>query len=84
MNFISFIGYSAAFLTTIGFVPQFIKVVRTKKTKDISLWMYIILITGIFLWLTYGLIKNDWPIIIANIVTLILVIPILIYKMIFK
>ena len=84
MNVVSIMGFCAAFLTTVGFVPQFIKVVKTRKTTDISLWMYVILITGIVLWLIYGLLKNDWPIIIANIVTLLLVIPILIYKIIFK
>jgi MtN3 and saliva related transmembrane protein len=84
MNWISFVGYCAAFMTTVGFVPQFIKAFKTKQTKDISLWMYIILITGIILWLVYGIFKTDWPIIIANSVTLLLVIPILILKLIFK
>ena len=84
MNIISLLGFCAATLTTIGFVPQFIKAVKTKQTKDISLWMYIILITGIILWLLYGIFKNDWPIIIANVVTLLLAIPILVLKIIFK
>jgi MtN3 and saliva related transmembrane protein len=84
MNWISIIGYCAAFMTTLGFLPQFIKVARTKQTKDISLWMYIILITGVILWLIYGIFKIDWPIIVANIITLTLVIPILILKIIYK
>jgi len=55
MNWITVIGYCAAFMTTVGFFPQFLKTVKTKKTKDISLWMYVILITGIILWLVYGI-----------------------------
>jgi MtN3 and saliva related transmembrane protein len=84
MNWISVIGYCAAFMTTVGFFPQFIKAFKTRQTKDISMWMYIILITGIILWLIYGIYKNDWPIILANIITLMLVIPILILKIIYK
>jgi MtN3 and saliva related transmembrane protein len=84
MNWINIIGFGAAFMTTVGFLPQFIKTFKTKQTKDISLWMYIILITGIILWLIYGIYKNDWPIIIANIITLTLVVPILILKIIYK
>jgi MtN3 and saliva related transmembrane protein len=84
MNWVNIIGFGAAFMTTVGFLPQFIKTFKTKQTKDISLWMYIILITGIILWLIYGIYKNDWPIIVANIITLMLVIPILILKIIYK
>ena len=78
------IGFLAATLTTAGFVPQAVKTYKTRQTKDISLWMYIILITGIILWLIYGIFNTDWPIIIANSITLLLVIPILILKIIYK
>jgi MtN3 and saliva related transmembrane protein len=81
MNFIEVAGYMAATLTTAGFVPQVIKAVKTKQTKDISLWMYILMIIGIILWLVYGIFNVYWPIIIANAVTLLLVVPILILKM---
>lgn len=74
----------AATLTTAGFIPQALKTYRTRQTKDISLWMYILLITGVALWLTYGILNTDWPVILANGVTLLLVIPILILKIIYK
>lgn len=80
MNFIEIIGYMAAALTTAGFIPQVIKAYKTRQTKDISLWMYILLIVGIILWLIYGIFNRICPIIIANAVTLLLVIPILIFK----
>ena len=71
----------AATLTTAGFVPQVVKVFKTRQTKDISLWMYVLMIVGITLWLIYGIFNGYWPIIIANAVTLLLVVPILVLKM---
>jgi MtN3 and saliva related transmembrane protein len=64
------IGAIAATLTTVSFVPQVVKVLKTRHTKDVSLAMYIILFTGIVLWLVYGIMIERWPMIIANIVTL--------------
>ena len=76
-----YIGYIAAILTTISFVPQAIRVVTTKKTQDISRNTYILLNIGIIFWLIYGFIKIDIPITLANIITLIFSITILIYKL---
>jgi len=84
MNFNSIIGFTAAILTTIGYFPQLIKAIKTKQTKDISLWMYILMVTGIISWLTYGLLKTDWPIIFANLTALLMVVPILVLKLIYK
>ena len=81
---IKYIGFFAAFCTTIAFLPQAIKVFKTKSTKDISLYMFIIFTIGVLSWLIYGLIINDLPIILANAVTLILSIFILVYKLKFK
>mgnify|MGYP001806073365 CR=1 FL=1 len=78
------IGSLAAIMTTLAFVPQAIKVVKTRDTKSISLWMYIIFSTGVALWLVYGLMKNDLPIILANMVTLVFALIILFYKLIEK
>ena len=61
----------AAFLTTTSFIPQAIKIISTGKTEDISTAMYAMLVGGILLWLIYGLKKKDWPLILANTVTLI-------------
>jgi MtN3 and saliva related transmembrane protein len=80
----AYIGFFAAFCTTIAFLPQAIKVYKTKSTKDISLYMFLIFTVGVFSWLIYGLIINDWPIILANAVTLVLSFFILIYKLKFK
>ena len=81
---IKYIGYFAAFCTTFAFLPQAIKVYQTKSTKDISLYMFLIFTVGVFSWLIYGLIINDWPVILANAVTLVLSFFILIYKLKFK
>jgi len=80
MNWISVIGFMAAILTTVAYVPQALKSIRTKQTEGVSLWMYVIMSLGILMWLTYGILNKDWPIIWANSVTILLVIPILIIK----
>ena len=64
--FIELLGYTAAVLTTMSFVPQAIQTWKTKETKDISLPMYLGLTLGIFLWFLYGLMIHSWPVIIAN------------------
>jgi MtN3 and saliva related transmembrane protein len=64
------LGYVAGILTTWAFLPQVIKTIKTKDTRSISLFMYVILTIGIVLWLTYGIIQKDLPIILANGITL--------------
>lgn len=64
------IGNIAAILTSISFLPQAIKIIKTKDTKSISLPMYIMFVVGIVLWLIYGFMRDDIPLILANIVTL--------------
>ena len=78
------LGYIAGFFTTIYFLPQVLKVWRTKSTKDISIWMFLIFTTGVLLWLIYGLMIINYSLIIANTITLILSISILIAKILFK
>lgn len=84
MEWVTILGYCAAFTSTVGFLPQTIKAFKTKHTKDISLWMYVILIAGLILWLLYGIFSLNWPIIIANIITLLLIIPVLILKILYR
>tara|TARA_B100001063_G_C16430974_1_gene388807 strand:+ start:142 stop:402 length:261 start_codon:yes stop_codon:yes gene_type:complete len=85
INFISeYIGFFAALCTTIAFLPQAIKVYQTKSTKDISLLMFLIFTVGVLSWLIYGLIINDYPVILANAVTLFLSLFILLYKIKYK
>ena len=81
---INYVGFFAAFCTTISFLPQVIKVYKTKSTKDISLYMFLIFTIGTFCWLIYGIIESSLPIIIANTITLILSAIILLYKIKFK
>jgi|TARA_B110000858_G_C17441307_1_gene309938 MtN3 and saliva related transmembrane protein len=77
---INYVGFFAAFCTTISFLPQVIKVYKTKSTKDISLYMFLIFTIGTFCWLIYGILESSLPIIIANTITLILSATILLYK----
>ena len=84
MDFVALIGFSAATLTTIAFVPQVVRAWRTRSTRDISLPMFVVLALGIALWLIYGIILGDGPLILANTVTLILVLIILFFKLRFK
>lgn len=75
---VELIGFVAAFLTTVAFVPQVIKVYKTNKTEDLSLLTFSMFSTGVFLWLIYGLYIESYPVIIANIITFILAMYILV------
>jgi MtN3 and saliva related transmembrane protein len=74
------IGYLAAVLTTFSFLPQAVLTLRTRKTDEISLIMYLMLNVGIACWLVYGLVRDDLAIILANSVTLLFSLPILLVK----
>ena len=84
MDSITFLGYIAGALTTFAFLPQLIKAIKTKSTKDISLLMFIVICTGISLWLIYGILIDSLPIILANMVTLLIAGAILLLKIRFK
>lgn len=79
-SIVPYIGYIAASLTTLSFIPQMLKVVRDKETQGVSLLMYVMFATGLCLWLLYGVLMESSPIVIANAVTLMLVIPIIVTK----
>jgi MtN3 and saliva related transmembrane protein len=81
MDLTNTLGFMAASLTTIAFLPQVIQVWRSQSTKDISLPMLITFIAGITLWLIYGLLVNAAPIYLANALTLILNLVILRFKL---
>lgn len=70
MDYVIWIGYAAACLTIAVFLPQLIKSLKTKRTKDLSLPMIIVQITSLALWLTYGLLVWDTAIILSNTVAL--------------
>jgi MtN3 and saliva related transmembrane protein len=72
MDFTSIIGNIAALLTTISFLPQAIKTIKTKDTGSLSFPMYLFFVAGVCLWLVYGTLNNQMPIILGNLITLIL------------
>ena len=67
---IEILGYSAATLTTVSFVPQAIKTLRSGDTAAISLPMYLLFTSGVALWGAYGLVRGDGPLVVANAITL--------------
>ncbi|MDT9545799.1 MAG: SemiSWEET transporter [Chlorobium sp.] len=72
-----FLGYAAGLITTLALLPQAIKILSTRQTRDISLVWAIAMNTGIILWLLYGLAQGDLPMIAANSLSLILLMLIL-------
>jgi MtN3 and saliva related transmembrane protein len=70
MEFESIVGYVAAVLTTLSFVPQAWFTFRTRNVSGISLAMYSLFTLGVATWLLYGALRQDWPIVIANGITL--------------
>ncbi len=70
MNAAEPVGLVAASFTTIAFLPQVVRTIRTRDTAAISLWTYLLFCTGVALWLAYGLLRADLPIILANALTL--------------
>ena len=81
MEAAQWVGYAAAMCTTGAYVPQVLRVWRTRSTKDISLKMFLVLVTGLSLWLTFGILKGEFPIIAANGITLCLAGTILFFKL---
>lgn len=79
MEAISIVGFTAAIFTTISFLPQVIKTIKTKHSRDLSIGMYSFFVTGVLLWFVYGFFIHDIPMIIANGITLCLATIILIY-----
>jgi MtN3 and saliva related transmembrane protein len=77
---LALIGYVAAVLTTAAFVPQAVKTLRTRDTRAISLWMYVVFTAGVACWAAYGVALDSWPIILANMITFLLSALILVLK----
>ncbi|MGA9031648.1 MAG: SemiSWEET transporter [Sulfuricaulis sp.] len=78
------LGLIAGVLTTVAFVPQVIKIWKTKHATDISLGMFAIFSCGVLLWLFYGIEIDAMPVIVANAITLGLSLTILFFKIKFK
>jgi len=77
MRWVEAIGYGAAMLTTVSFVPQAWLSWKTRRTTGLSVAMYTIFALGVAMWLAYGVLLDAWPIIIANSITLALALFIL-------
>lgn len=78
---IELLGLCAAFLTTFGFLPQVIKIFKTKDTLGISLNMYVVLIIGVILWLAYGILLERPAIILANAISMLFQLWIIVMKL---
>ena len=75
------LGYVAATLTTVSFVPQVLQVYRTRSTRDVSLGMFLLFTAGVIAWLVYGILLNSYPVMACNGATLVLAGAILVAKL---
>lgn len=78
---LEWIGYVAATLTTLAFVPQAAKTIRSRDTSGISLGMYVVFTIGIVGWFIYGIALGSWPMIVSNAITFVLAAVILVLKL---
>lgn len=84
MEYVTLVGLAAAAITVSSLFPQLVKVLRTKSTKDISLGMFTLFCSGVFLWFVYGILLKDLPIIVANFLGFIQAVVILAFKLKYK
>ena len=84
MNPVTLLGFVAGTLTTLAFLPQVIKTWRTKSSNDLSMSTLGMICTGVLLWLVYGLLVGDLPIIAANAVTLVLVVSVFVLALVYR
>lgn len=80
-SLISFFGFAAAFCTTAAYVPQVIRIWKTRSTQDISLGMFLVMTLGLVFWLIYGFSIGSLPVIVCNGATLIMTSTILVFKL---
>jgi MtN3 and saliva related transmembrane protein len=78
---VTILGLVAGTLTTLSFLPQLLKAWKSRSTHDISIGMFLLLAVGIMLWIVYGIVTADVPVIVANTVTLVFVSLILALKL---
>ena len=81
MEMASLVGFAAGFLTTVAFVPQVVKIWRSKSAEDVSLATFLAFTLGVALWLVFGILQKELPIILWNGVTLVLAGAILAMKL---
>ena len=81
MTVVPLLGYAAATCTTVAFVPQVVRIWKTRQTRDISLGMFIVMTAGVLMWLIFGLFIHDIPLVAANGATFVLSLTILLLKL---
>jgi len=84
INFTVILGFVAGVFTAVAMLPQLIKTYREKRAEDVSLVMLIILLSGISLWIAYGIVKADWPIILTNSISLVINIVLIYFRQLYK
>lgn len=84
MQAIDLLGLAAGTLTTCAFIPQVLRTWRTRSARDISLVMFLLFSLGVLLWIIYGVAIASTPVIVANGVTLVLALAILVMKLYFR
>ena len=84
MDPITLVGLAAGTLTTAAFVPQVLKVWRSRSTRDISILTFVALFVGTALWLTYGALAGDVPLVVANSISIVLIGAVLMAKIRFR
>lgn len=81
MDSTTLLGLLAGALTTVSFFPQVVRTIRTRDTRSLSLGMYAIFVAGVALWIVYGVLLGKAPVIIANALTLVLALIVLVCKL---
>lgn len=81
MSYLTSLGLTAGFCTTIAFIPQVVKTWKTRSAKDLSLAMFVVYLAGILLWLLYGVLLGDIAIVLANAATSVLAGSVLYFKL---
>jgi MtN3 and saliva related transmembrane protein len=84
MNFTDILGYAAGAVTTFTFLPQVIKTWKEKSAKNISLLMFVIAVTNEIMWIVYGIMLNNWVIILTNSVLMVMALTMIYFKLTFK
>lgn len=84
MEPVTIIGYIAATLGTICWVPQMLKTWISRETKNLSLWANLLMLANLTMWLTYGILLGAWPLIVANLISILFVGSIVTAKLIYK
>jgi len=72
MDPVQITGLAAALFTTVSNLPQAYKIIKTKETKAVSVWSNLVLLVGLIVWVVYGFMRDDWPVIIANAISAII------------